>query len=198
MTSQRRRPLTAAHSRAQSDVGFSLLEVMLTIVIIGLMTSMAVVQIGTARQAINGDSNMRVVLAQLNLARELSISQRRTIRLDFVAPNTLRIVRNEIPAGTTMLSSAVFEGPVEYLLLAGLPDTPDAFGRAQAVDFGAAVTILFNSDGTLIDQQGRPINGTVFLAVRGGTDRSARAITVLGATGRVRAYRWTGAEWIRA
>jgi hypothetical protein len=60
------------------------------------------------------------------------------------------------------------------------------------------VTILFNSDGTLIDQQGRPINGTVFLAVRGGTDRSARAITVLGATGRVRAYRWTGAEWIRA
>lgn len=198
MTSRLRRPTTAPFSRTQSDVGFSLLEVMLTIVIIGLMTSVAVVQIGTARQTANGDSGMRVVLAQLNLARELSIEQRRTIQLQFTAPNSLRVIRNEIPAGTTMLSSVIFEGHVEYLLLPGIPDTPDAFGRGQAVDFGGAAVMQFNSDGTLVDQQGRLINGTVYLAIRGGTDRSARAITVLGATGRVRGYRWTGREWIRA
>jgi len=190
--------MTATFSRTQSDVGFSLLEVMMTIVIIGLMAGVAVATIGTARQTSNGDSGMRVVLAQLNLARELSIEQRRTIRLQFDAPNSLRVIRNDIPAGTTMLSSVIFEGHVEYLLLPGIPDTPDAFGRAQAVDFGGAVTIQFNSDGTLIDQQGRPINGTVYLAIRGGTDRSVLAITVLGATGRVRGYRWTGQEWIRA
>jgi type II secretory pathway pseudopilin PulG len=170
----------------------------MTIVIIGIVSAIALVQIGAVRQSLNGDSGMRVVLAQLNLARELSIAERRTVRLQFVNPNTLQIIRNDVPAGTTMLSSAVFEGGVEFALTPGVPDTPDAFGSAQSVDFGAALSIVFNSDGTLVDERGRTINGTVFLAVRGGRARSVRAITVLGSTGRIRAYRWSGAEWIRA
>jgi prepilin-type N-terminal cleavage/methylation domain-containing protein len=192
------RPLTVRRFHTQSDTGFSALELLMTIVIIGIVSAIALVQIGAVRQSLNGDSGMRVVLAQLNLARELSIAERRTVRLQFVNPNTLQIIRNDVPAGTTMLSSAVFEGGVEFALTPGVPDTPDAFGSAQSVDFGAALSIVFNSDGTLVDERGRTINGTVFLAVRGGRARSVRAITVLGSTGRIRAYRWSGAEWIRA
>jgi hypothetical protein len=147
----------------------------MTIVTIGIVSAVALVQIGAVRQSLNGDSGMRVLLAQMSLARETSIAERRTIQLQFVAPNTLQIIRNDVPAGTTMLSSVVFEGGVEY-----------------------ALTVLFNSDGTLVDERGRPINGTIFLAVRGGRARSVRAITVLGATGRIRVYRWSGAEWTRA
>jgi prepilin-type N-terminal cleavage/methylation domain-containing protein len=199
MSSQLRcRPLTVRRFHTQSDTGFSALELLMTIVIIGIVSAIALVQIGAVRQSLNGDSGMRVVLAQLNLARELSIAERRTVRLQFVNPNTLQIIRNDVPAGTTMLSSAVFEGGVEFALTPGVPDTPDAFGSAQSVDFGAALSIVFNSDGTLVDERGRTINGTVFLAVRGGRARSVRAITVLGSTGRIRAYRWSGAEWIRA
>ncbi|HET9833819.1 MAG TPA: hypothetical protein VFP91_18985 [Vicinamibacterales bacterium] len=171
---------------------------MLTIGIIGVVSGLAVLQIGAARQSILGDSGMRVVLAQLNVARELSISQRRTMQVQFGVPNALQIVRNDVPGGATLASAAVFEGRVEYMLVPGVPDTPDAFGRAQSIDFGAAAAILFNSDGTLVDERGRPINGTIFLAVRGGNDRSVRAITVLGATGRIRAYRWNGSTWVRA
>ena len=170
----------------------------MTMVLIGIVSAISLVQIGAVRQSLNGDSGMRIVLAQLNLAREMSIADRRTIQLQFTGTNSLRIIRNEVPAGTTMLSSAVFEGNVEYMLTPGVPDTPDAFGNANATDFGAALTILFNSDGTLVDERGRTINGTIFLAVRGGGARSIRAITVLGATGRIRAYRWSGAEWVRA
>jgi len=190
--------MTATRFRKQSDAGFSLLELMLTIGIIGILSGMAIVQIGTARQTVLGDSAMRVVLAQLNMARELSISQRRTMQVQFGPPNLLQIVRNDVTGGATLASAAVFEGRVEYMLVPGVPDTPDAFGRAQSIDFGAAAAILFNSDGTLVDERGRPINGTIFLAVRGGNDRSVRAITVLGATGRIRAYRWSGSSWVRA
>jgi prepilin-type N-terminal cleavage/methylation domain-containing protein len=192
------RPMTAPRFRQQPDAGFSLMELMLTIGLIGVLSGMAVVQIGAARQSIIGDSGMRVVLAQMNLARELSISQRRTMQLQFAAPNRLQIVRNEVVGGPTLLSATVFEGRVEYMLVPGVPDTPDAFGRTQPIDFGLAAAILFNTDGTLVDERGRPINGTIFLAVRGGTDRSVRAITVLGATGRIRAYRWNGSGWVRA
>lgn len=170
----------------------------MTMVIIGIVSAIGLVQIGAVRQSLNGDSGMRVVLAQMNMAREMSIAQRRTVQLQFFGTNTLQIIRNDVPAGTTMLSSAVFEGGVQYALTAGVPDTPDAFGNTKAADFGTALTVLFNSDGTLVDERGRTINGTIFLAVRGGTARSIRAITVLGATGRIRAYRWSGAEWVRA
>jgi len=191
------RPLTAPRFHAQPDAGFSLLELMLTIGLMGLLSGMAIVQIGAARQSILGDSGMRVVLAQMNMARELSISQRRTMQLQFGAPNQLQILRNEVVGGPTLVSAAVFEGRVEYMLVPGIPDTPDAFGRAQPIDFGAAAAIIFNTDGTLVDERGRPLNGTIFLAIRGGSDRSVRAITVLGATGRIRAYRWNGAGWVR-
>ena len=169
---------------------------MLTIVIIGLVSAMAVVQIGAAREAIAGDSGMRTIVAQLNLARELSIAQRRNMQLQFTAGNTMQISRLEVPNGTTPLSSEVLEGGVEYALVPGVPDTPDAFGNAQAVYFGAAAAVMFTSDGTLVDATGNPINGTIFLTI-GGTARSVRAVTILGATGRVRAFRWSGNQWTR-
>jgi len=196
MSESPRRPRTARRSRLESDLGFNLLELMLTIGIMGLVTAIAVVQIGTAQQAIRSDGGMRVLVAQLNLAREMAIAQRRAMQVQFLGNNALRIMRIDIPAGTTRVASAVLEGRVQYALVAGVPDTPDAFGRNGAIDFGGAPTIFFTSEGMLVDGAGNPINGTVFLSINGGA-RSVRAITVLGATGRVRGYRWNGNQWTR-
>ncbi len=168
---------------------------MLTIGIISVLGAIAVVQFGTAQQSIKGDGVMRVVLAQLNIARELAISQRRNMQLSFLAPNALQIVRQNVPNGTTVVGSVVFESGARYLLTPGLPDTPDGFGRTQAVDFGAATAVMFSSDGTCIDQTGNPVNGTIFVALP-GQPLSSRAITVLGGTGRVRGYRWNGLKWM--
>jgi hypothetical protein len=77
-----------------------------------------------------------------------------------------------------------------------VPDTPDAFGNANAVAFGVANTVMFGTDGTLIDGNGNPLNGTVFLIIISQPE-SARAVTVLGATGRIRGYRWWGGVWTR-
>ena len=169
---------------------------MLTIGIIGIMSAIAVVQVGTAQQAIRSDGGLRVAIAQMNLARELAISQRRNMQVQLLGTNAIRIVRNDVPAGTTQLASVVFEGSVEYSLVPGVPDTPDAFGRTKAVDFGGAASVMFTSEGMLVDAAGNPINGTIFLAVHGAAN-SVRAVTILGATGRVRGYRWNGLQWTR-
>ena len=187
-------------SRAtQSERGFTLIETMMAVTLIGILGSMAVFQIGSARPALVADGAMRTVMGQLNLARETAVAQRRQI--DVVCDESkqvLRLVRHELPAGTTVLAETPFEGGVRY----GLPDslsedTPDKFGKGAPVYFGAAQQIAFNSDGMLIDSGGSPINGTIFLMLP-KVIGSLRAVTVLGSIGRVRGYRWNGAAWARA
>jgi prepilin-type N-terminal cleavage/methylation domain-containing protein len=182
----------------RGQAGYTFPELVIVVGIMGVVTSMAVFQIGAARPGMKGDGAMRVVTGQLNAARELSITQRRNIAINFlVETNEVQHVRQEVPLGQTVLSTTPIEGSVRFLLFDALPDTPEAFGKDEAVDFGEAGTVLFTTDGTLIDQTGTPVNGTVFLGIP-GQSLSARAVTVLGATGRVRAYKWNGARWVRA
>jgi len=191
----------------RGESGFSLIELMLVVGIAGVVTAMAVVQIGSSRQAYKGDAAMRVVLAQFNQARELAITQRRFIRLTFdTTANQLSVVREDTTATTTTLAVLGFEGGAKFTLMTGVPDTPDAFGRTAATSFtssngtfpsatGSTNVVKFSPDGTLVDWNGRAANGTIFTGIT-GTTTSARAVTILGSTGRVRGYRWNGTAWV--
>src|SRR6266851_8190987 len=181
---------------ARSQRGFSLIDTIVTLSIMGIVGSMATVQISTVRRSMLGDGAMRVVMAQLNTARGMAITQRRNMEVRFVGSNLLQIVRDEVPAGTTVLTTVAFESNAKYSLVAGVGDTPDGFGNASAISFGAALTIMFGPNGTLIDNDGNPVNGTAFLSILNNPE-SFRAVTVMGATGRVRGYRWNGAVWAR-
>jgi hypothetical protein len=173
------------------------IELMLVVGIMSVVMGIAAFQIGQAQPAFKGDSGMRVIMAQLNMARELAITQRRQMQVIFTAPNLIQITRIEVGGGTTVLSQVPVEGGMQYTLITGIPDTPDGFGIHAAPDFGSATKTIFNTDGTLIDQTGNPLNGTVYLAIP-QIARSFRAITILGGTGRVRGYRWDGREWTLA
>ena len=52
----------------------------------------------------------------------------------------------------------------------------------------------FTTSGAFIDGSNNFVNGTVFLGLN-GQQLSARAVTILGATGRVREYHWDGTQW---
>ena len=179
----------------QSD-GFTALELLMTVGIMGVLMAIAIFQIGQTIPGYKGDGAMRVVIAQINTAREMAITQRRIMRVMFTSPNQLSIIREEVtsPATTTTLSSVLLEGGAGFNLVAGVPDTPDAFGNSSATYFGTATQIRFSTDGTLIDQSGFTLNGSVFVSIP-RLPRSLRAVTVLGSTGRVRGYRWDGANW---
>jgi hypothetical protein len=183
-----------ANAMRRGESGQTLIESLMIVGIVSVIASAAVAQIGQSGPALKGDAAMRVIVAQLNSARELSISQRREMQVVFIPPNTMQIIRQEVPAGATVLSSIALENGIQFILMPGAPDTPDAFGMHSAVDFGIAANIYFNSDGTLIDQSGNPDNGTVFLALPSRV-QSFRAVTILGGTGRIRGYRWNGTQW---
>jgi hypothetical protein len=52
----------------------------------------------------------------------------------------------------------------------------------------------FSTTGSFIDGGNTLVNGTVFMGIP-GKPSTARAISILGATGRVREYHWDGAQW---
>ncbi len=172
----------------------SLVELVIVLGIMGVLGAMAGLSIIESKPTIQGDGAMRGVLYQMRTARELAISERRCMRVAFIDTSAIRIVREEVPGpSTTTLSTVGLESGAVFSK-AGVPDTPDAFGAAAAIDFGTVTTIKFTPDGTLVDQDGNVVNGTVFVSLPGST-RSARAITVLGSTGRIRGYRWDGRAW---
>ncbi|MGE0451775.1 MAG: Tfp pilus assembly protein FimT/FimU [Vicinamibacterales bacterium] len=177
------------------DRGYSLIELLFAMAIFSTLATIAVVQLGAVRPGLVADGAMRVVIAQLNQARERAIANRRVIEVTFVGADAVRLTQRDLPSGTTVLATTSFEGGVGFGLAAGVPDTPDAFGNGSAITFTGA-PLLFNTDGTVIDASGTPINGTVFVVLP-NESRSLRAVTVLGATGRIRAYRWNGAVWTR-
>src|SRR5438132_151592 len=123
------------HARSQG--GFSLIDTIVSMSVMAIVGSMATMQIGTVRRSIQGDGAMRVVMTELNTARQMAITQRRNMEVRFVGNNCLQIVRNDVPSGTTVLTNVTFESNAQYSLVAGTGDTPDGFGNSTAISFGA-------------------------------------------------------------
>jgi len=176
------------------QAGYSLIEMIFVMGLMVTLSAMAILQINTSSPGLKGDGAMRVVLAQLNQARESAITQRRYVRVVFTSPNLVQQIREDSTSTTTVLSSVLLEGGAAFTLITGLPDSPDHFGNSTAIAFGAVTNVKFAPDGTLVNQDGATANGTAFLALPNRA-LSARAITILGSTGRIRGYRWVGAQW---
>lgn len=186
--------------------GYTLVETMLVVGIMGVITAIAVIQVGSSKQALAGDGAMRVVVSQMNQAKQLAITQRRNMRVTFTGNNSMQIVREEVPGPTlTTISSVPFEGGVQFVRVTspaiGEPPAPELPSPAAtppstgAIAFGATTTEMkFSPEGVFVDQVGAPLNGTIFVALPTKA-MSARAITIFGSTGRVRAFRWDGSAW---
>lgn len=186
--------MTNAGPTSRSQAGYSLLEMIFVMGLLVTLSGMAILQINASNPGLKGDGAMRVVLAQLNQARESAITQRRYVRVVFTPPNLVQVLREDTTSTTTVLSSVLLEGGAAFSLMTGLPDSPDAFGNSTAIAFGSVTNVKFSPEGTLVNQDGATANGTAFLAIP-QQKLSARAITILGSTGRIRGYRWIGAQW---
>jgi prepilin-type N-terminal cleavage/methylation domain-containing protein len=211
---ERKAILSCGKREATSERGFSLIEMSVVIMLILIISAMALIAYVPTLQDARFDSAMKEVVDQMRQAREYAITNRRYVQVTFPTVvvggitqyQVVMQVRNDLTAGAgavnPILSTVPIQSPAQYYVFATAPDTPDAFGKSAPVVFegltnGPVGGMLFQSDGELVDGATfQPINGTVFIG-QPNKSSSARAVTVLGGTGRVRGWKGTGAIWTR-
>lgn len=186
---------TRTSSVRSAEAGFSLLELMLVVGIAGVLMAVAVMVMPVALKSARADSGVAQLIATLRVAREQAIAERRNVQVDFIAPNRITVSRIEVPGpGTTVVADTWLEGGNAYMQFPGVPDTPDAFGSGNPVSFNGAASVAFTSSGEFVNEDGDPVNGTVFVGA-GNDPVSARAVSIFGPTALVREWRWNGTHW---
>lgn len=195
--------------------GFSMIEVSVVIMLILIISAMAIFALQPSWQDAKYDNAMRQVIDQLRQGREYAIANRRYVQVTFpivviggqlTQYQVVLTARNAPPLGPagvdTVLSTVPIQEPAQFFIFPGAVDTPDAFGNASAIEFeglnpGPVLGMMFQSDGELVDGGTfQPINGTVFIGFPNQATAS-RAVTVLGATGRIRGWKLAKTQWFQ-
>lgn len=204
---QRGRRKELGSSAGRRELGFSVIELLIVVAMVLVITSIAIIKSQPALQQNRAYAGTMQVKSALRQARETAIGARRTVQVQFStgAPcdagfACIVLTRYDPPANVpTVILTLPIENSVQFMQFPGELDTPDAFGNAAPITFGGVgggpPTMEFQSDGSFTDGNGNVINGTVFLGIQNFT-ASPTAVTVLGGTGRIKAYRFRGGSWV--
>lgn len=187
--------------KARAQRGFSMIELMIALTIILIVSAIAITQLTPNLQQARVDAAMREVIATFRQAREYAIANRRYVQVSFPANNQIQVTQmNTLTPGAgvvnTVITTVTIAPPLVFNL-DGMPDTPDAYGNGGPIVFEGVVNgpvggMLFQSDGEFLDGATfLPINGSVFMGIP-GQQSTARAVTILGTTGRVRGWKSNG------
>lgn len=203
-----------SRTRRHHASGFSLLEIAMVLAILIIVASISFMSLQPSLRAQRVNNAYNTTLSALRQARDNAVAQRTSYSVTFLTSSST----NTITVAPTLSTFQGAQNSVTYSLptdiaftvVAGVPTsgTPDGFGSgAKSIDFGYTATgsgsggqtvLYFCPDGSAQDSTGGAGNcngnwnsGVVYLA-RPGELLSSRALTVWGATGRIRGWRLYG------
>jgi prepilin-type N-terminal cleavage/methylation domain-containing protein len=189
--------------RSRKHRGFSLLELMITVSIALIL--MGATYIGMRPLLYKGhiDGAYTTTLAVLRSTRHLAITQSHEYLVVFNNATGTMTVQYQPPAvggvfpPVQLVQTYTLPTDMSFGVRGGFPaSAPDGFGTGIAsVDFGQGLGagslnyVAFMPDGTSRDTLGNYNGGVVYITRASDTIYTSRAVTVWGATGRVRGWR---------
>jgi len=180
--------------------GFTLIEMMLVVAIGLIVVGIAIPNVQGMIKSSRADGGLTQLATAIRNARELSVAARRNVQVTF-GTNTIMATKIDVGGATVLLRTTTLEGRNKFQPPPAnvTTDTPDAFGKADSsgINLGTKVPAMFTTDGSLINQDGDVINGSIFIGIP-GDPLSIRAVTIFGPTGAMRLWKWDGTKWIEA
>ena len=196
--------------------GFSLLEMMIVICVLMIVGGIGFMALQPALKDAKVNQAFESAMMPLRVARQRAIAERKQYIVCYgiaappaaitpIAPTaqSIQIFRWDVGtalSAATQVTAVTLPIDINFQVLPGLPNgpatVPDGFGSAvTAIDFDQNVAgggiknqVMFMPDGSAHDVNGNLNSGIVYVA-RNGDLYSSRAITLYGATGRVRGWR---------
>lgn len=178
--------------------GFSLPELIIVLIIISILVTLALPQIISSRRLFRFSSMQRQIAASLVQARQDAMSDRTTITFRYDNAN-----KRIIFFGGKYGAAGDDKNRIEEMSGSGLDSYDIIYGRPADVSTnplgdGTNLSILNNNtlditflpDGSVRDTNNNPLNKTMFFYHDKHQDETAFAVSVLGAGGRAKLWRY--------
>jgi hypothetical protein len=102
-------------------------------------------------------------------------------------PNT---AGSKIVSATPLASEGFLSSEISYGIPAGLPIVALGDGLSMTALFNNQINITFQPDGSVIDGTGNPAGRALFIYNSKAAKATASAISIMGASGRVKIWRY--------
>jgi len=183
---------------AKGQRGFSMPELIVVLLIIAILVVLALPQVISSRRAFSFSAIKRQVATTLNAARQEAMSQRSPITVRYSDADKKIVVyggrfgavgdaKNQTfqLAGSGLMAGDIIYGRPSGATTAALADTSNLTPPVAGV-----ADITFEPDGSVVNAANHPQNNALFFYNRIYPGDMAFAISVLGAGGRVKIWRY--------
>ncbi len=184
--------------KTKTQNGFSLPEVLIVLQIIAILVVLALPHVTASRRLFRFSGMQRQIATALNETKQNAISQKLPVTFRYDDANKRIIIYggkfgavgdlgNQITdfANTGLLASEINYGRPSGASKAALGDG----SNMDALNAGV-VDITFQADGSVVDASNNPINKALFFYDSKSQKDAAFAISVLGAGGRTKVWRY--------
>ena len=191
--------ITQSKISKNNQKGISMPELLVVLLVVAILVVLALPQLSASRRLFRFAGLQRQVAASLTEARQEAMSQRVpvTFRYDNAAKRLVIFggVFGAAGASTnkiTQLSGSGLEAAnIIYGLPAGAPATALSDTSQMSPLGGNLVNITFMPDGSVVGATGNPVNNALYFYNSRNPQESAFAVSVLGAGGRVKVWRYS-------
>ncbi len=174
-------------------------ELLIVLIIIAILAVIALPQIIASRRAFRFSGMQRQVAATLNEARQEAMTERAPVTARYQdSDKTIVIYGGKFGAAgaganrVEQLSGAgVSQGEIIYGRPSGISTGALADGTNVTAISGGKVEITFQADGAVVDASNNPDNRALFFYDSYSPSKTAFAVSVLGAAGRIKLWRYS-------
>lgn len=180
------------------EKGFSLPELMIVLLVLAILAALALPQIISSQRMFRYSGMQRQLVASLRDARQAAMSERTPITFRYDSRNQQAIIyggsfgalNNQKNVVVEMSGVGLDAADIRYGRPGRVPNQSLGDGTKMTNLTRQAVEITFQADGSVVDAANNPSDTAMFFYHRKYPTDTAFAVSILGAGGRVKLWRY--------